>query len=69
MSRTFTTMQDAIDYLGLLMKEADGTASKWDIPRLAELTTYWENGKIRIIGSEEGFWEAVEKSALPDEDD
>jgi hypothetical protein len=37
---TFTTMQDAIDYLSLLMEEADGTDSKWDIPLLAELTTY-----------------------------
>ena len=65
----FTTMQDAIDYLSLLMEEADHTDSKWDIPRLAELTTYWKDNKIHIISSEEGFWEAVEKSALPDDED
>ena len=35
----------------------------------ANLVSYWENGKIHIITPEEGFWEAVEKSAFPDEDD
>lgn len=63
---TFTTIQDAIDYLGLLMKEADGTDSKWDIPLLAELTTYWEDDTIHMVESDE-FWKAVEKSALPDD--
>ena len=69
MSRTFTTIQDVINYLDLLMEEADGTDSKWDIPLLANLVSYWDNGKIRIITPEEGFWEAVEKSALPDDED